>query len=60
MGVAEAEARMKSISKMGLPRNPSALFLAIFTMMSFTAMARPKPAVSWMNSLAPVLWNSSI
>ena len=35
-------------------------FLPSMVIISVRAMARPKPAVIWMNILAPVLWNSSM
>ena len=44
----------------GLDSTRRALLLYSVSIISLTVKERPKPAVSWTNSLAPVLWNSGI
>ena len=57
-GLAEAVILSKSIK--GLDSTRRALLLYSVSIISLTVKERPKPAVSWTNSLAPVLWNSGI
>ncbi len=54
-GVAEAEAQAYWTSTMGLASLFSRSFLPSAAIQGVTAIERPKPPASWMNSLLPVL-----
>ena len=59
-GTSDAEAQIYCTSTMGLAILLRTLFLASFVIQPLMAMERPMPAASWMNSFAPVLWNSTM
>ena len=60
LGAGLAEAVILSRSMKGLDRRRRAGLEYSVSIRELMVKDRPKPAVSWTNSFAPVLWNSGI